>query len=148
MCDIADAQGFVAAVVIRSRLSLTHHDREDLHQYLLVECWRLSLDYDSAGRRPCFSNYAATILRRRVVDWQRKRFGRTTWKAKHKTYTRPRINIESLDNPGRLERDLGARAVDPQVDRDPDLAGLHGAGGRPRAGDHAELGLEPPPRAR
>jgi hypothetical protein len=47
--NVDDAQRFVCSIVSRSGLALSWSDREHLEQYLLVECWRLSLRYQPGG---------------------------------------------------------------------------------------------------
>jgi DNA-directed RNA polymerase specialized sigma24 family protein len=74
--NVDDAQRFVCAIVSRSGLALSWSEREDLEQYLLVECWRLSLRYQPGGPKD-FDGWASRILRVRVVDWTRQRNGRT-----------------------------------------------------------------------
>jgi hypothetical protein len=147
MWDIDDAEKFCSAIVGRSGLQLSFHDREDLAQWLLGECWQLSLCYDTGDPKfpPCFSNYATIILRRRVVDWQPKRLGRTVWKFRDHVHERPRPQLLSLDD--RVESDLGEGPGDPEVDRSPDLARILGKGSRPSARDYLDLGLKPPRRA-
>src|SRR5262245_11295644 len=95
--DVADAQALVGAVITRSGLSLSADEHEDLAEYLLVELWKLSLRYEPGAGR--FSSYATGILKRRVVDWKRSRYGRTRWQFAGYTYERPRPQVVSLDDP-------------------------------------------------
>jgi hypothetical protein len=110
--DIDDTEAFVGAIVSRSGLDLSYHDREDLQQFLLGECWRLSLVYRRGDPHygPRFALYATGILRLRVVDWSRKRLGRTRWQFKDKTYERPRAELVSLD-----ADDAGDSGVEPAL---------------------------------
>ena len=96
---IDDVEAFAAAIVNRSRLELNHHDREDLACYLVETAWELSLKYQRGDPKypPRFSVYAAPILRNRVVDWQRKRFGRTRWVFHDRVHMRPGVELVSLD---------------------------------------------------
>ena len=152
--DIRDSEAFAARIIQRSRLELSYYDHEDLLAYLVETAWELSLRYrrgnpDFPAR---FSVYATNILRRRVVDWQRQRDGRTRWQfAGGRTYERPRPQFQSLDaddgDRDRLERALGPRAGDPADDCGPDLGRVVGERRRSRAQDYAALGLEPPGRA-
>jgi hypothetical protein len=93
--DVVDAERFCASVVTRSGLQLSYHDREDLHAWLVSECWLLSLRFQPGGIS--FSTYAGNTLRRRAIDWQRQRFGRRTWRFKNSVYERPRVELVSLD---------------------------------------------------
>jgi DNA-directed RNA polymerase specialized sigma24 family protein len=95
--DIDDAAGFVGAVIRRSGIKLGHEDREDLHQHLLIAAWQLSLKYDPD--RGSFSSLAGTALRRKIVDWQRQRYGRRTWKFKNRVHERRLPELVSLDDP-------------------------------------------------
>ena len=94
--DVRDAEAFVVAIASRSQLELGLDDAEDFRQYLLAELWVLSTRFEPGGIS--FSSWAATTLRLRVVDWQRKRFGRRRWKFSGRTYERPRVELVSLDN--------------------------------------------------
>jgi hypothetical protein len=130
--DVADAEGFCAFIVARSRLELSYHDREDLHAWLVSECWLLSLRFEPGGIS--FSTYAGNTLKRRSIDWQRQRFGRRTWRFRDKVYERPRVTLVSLDDPGndRLESALGGSGLDDCEHRLADeLRALDQRGSRP-----------------
>jgi hypothetical protein len=149
--DIEDVEAFVWRIVHRSRLDLDFYDQEDLATYLVETCWELSLRYKpGTGSTSSFAGWAATNLRKRVVDWQRRKY-RTRWVFKDRVYERPRPEIISLDgnNPGGdpLGAALGTSGSDPAADRSPDLARLLGTGGGGRARDYETLGLRPPRRA-
>ena len=88
--DVRDSEAFVAAIANRSQLELGPDDDEDLRQFLLTELWHLGVRYEPSRNR-AFSAYAVAILKRRAVDWQRQRFGRTVWKFKDRVYERPRV---------------------------------------------------------
>lgn len=139
--DIDDAERFVSAIAGRSGLTLSWDDRADLEQYLLVECWQLSLRYDGAqGSR--FSSYARNLLQRRTVDWIRKRNGRTRWQfANGRVHERKRPELVSLDN-SELDQ-LGSSqpdgALDDATDRQAFERGLHDSRSRPPAGYAAEV---------
>jgi DNA-directed RNA polymerase specialized sigma24 family protein len=94
--DVDDTAAFVGAIVNRSQLELSFHDREDLGQFLVIECWLLSEQFEP-GRGISFSTYAGTTLRRRVIDWQRAKVGRTVWKFKDRTHTRELPQFVPLD---------------------------------------------------
>ena len=138
--DVDDASGFVAAIVTRSGLALSFHDREDLEQYLLVECWRLSLVYTAGGIS--FSTYAGNTLRHRCVDWERKRRGRTVWRFRDRVHTRSLPQLVPLDSDrDRLEQALAEGAGDRAADRDEAGGGLLAERDRARARDLEALGL-------
>jgi hypothetical protein len=75
--DVADTEVFCAAIVHTSKLQLSPLEREELLTFLIEEAWRLSGRYEPGGMR--FSAFASYMLKWRIVDWQRKRFGRTKW---------------------------------------------------------------------
>jgi Sigma-70 region 2 len=139
--DVRDAAAFVAAITRRGSLKLSFHDREDLEQYLLVELWKLSERYEPGG--VSFSTMAGATLRKRVVDWQRSKLGRTKWQfAGGKTYERERPQVVSLDSPGvdRLDTTVGRSGLDdgaPGVAAE--LRGLQARARRPR-GRNRRLG--------
>jgi DNA-directed RNA polymerase specialized sigma24 family protein len=140
--NVADAQRFVCAIVSRSGLALSWSDREELEQFLLVECWRLSLKYEPGGPKD-FDGWAARILRVRVVDWQRQRNGRTKWVFANHAYERQRPELVSLD----AERDslgaaLGTVGGDSAAVWDEACRGLFAERDRERVRDLDRLGLE------
>jgi hypothetical protein len=147
--DVDDAERFVGAVVNRSGLELSWADREDLQQFLLTTAWEISLAYEPEGSSVTFSSFCGTILRRRVVDWQRARHGRTVWKFKDRIYERPRIELVAFDDSARdrLERTQPEGVGDRAIGGDLSDAGLLECGDRQRARDYALLGLEPDGRA-
>jgi hypothetical protein len=153
--DVDDAAAFTVAIASRAGLALDFHDREELKQFLLVECWRLSLKYDRGNPQypTRFSVYATNILRRRVVDWQRQRLGRSKWTfSDGRSYERKPTVLVSLDADdsvrGRLVDALGTWSSDPAAGGDPDLGGMAATGDRQRAWDFRTLGLRPPRRER
>ena len=131
---IDDVERFAGAIVQRSGLELSLHDGEELHAYLITECWRLSLRYDgSQGSR--FSVWARHTLSLRLVDWQRARWGRTRWTfSGGHSHERARPRHVSLDDP---EHDrLGAALAGGSLDGDAsgfaaDMRGLAERGRRP-----------------
>jgi DNA-directed RNA polymerase specialized sigma24 family protein len=142
--DVDDASAFVWAIVRKGGRELDYHDAEDLHAYLLAECWRLSLRYVPGGVD--FDGWAAKILRVRVVDWERQRSGRTRWQFADRTYERTRPTLVPLDDDsmGDAER---AQSSDPETDCDSSLRRVLAGGSSTRARDYETLGLEPPRRA-
>jgi hypothetical protein len=114
LLDIRDVESFTGRIVERTSGRLSVEDREELHVYLIAECWELSTRFQPG--RISFSSYAGTNLRLRVVDWTRGRFGRTRWVFKDRVYERPRVEIVSLDadDPelGRLDESLAASSMD------------------------------------
>jgi DNA-directed RNA polymerase specialized sigma24 family protein len=147
--DIDDAERFVAVIATRSGLKLTFHDRQDLEQFLLVEVWRLSLRYEPGIIHKGFSTWAGTTLRKRCVDWQRSRFGRTKFAFKDHVYERPRTEFVSFDDPqhNRVVDALGTEPGDLEANWDETLRGLHAERDRTRARDLKILGARPRRRA-
>jgi hypothetical protein len=149
--DVQDAERFVSAIASKSGLTLSYHDREDLQQYLLAECWRLSLKYEPGrGSTKSFAGWATTNLRLGVIEWQRQRFGRTRWKFRDSTYERKRPTIVSLDDDSgddRMGEALGGSGLDDDGDRVADQLRLLGARGRPPARYEDELCKRLPPDA-
>jgi hypothetical protein len=150
--DIDDTEAFVGAIVSRSGLDLSYHDREDLQQFLLGECWRLSLVYRRGDPHygPRFALYASGILRLRVVDWNRKRLGRTRWQRRNpdgslRIYERERTVIVSLDaddfERDRLGETLAEGNGDSEADRNEALGRLYAERDRRRVRDLLEMGL-------
>jgi DNA-directed RNA polymerase specialized sigma24 family protein len=138
--DVRDVEALCTSIVQRSRLSLDHHDREDLTAYLIATCWELSLRYEPG--RTSFSTWATTTLRLRVIDWNRARNGRTRWQFSGHTYERERPRLVPLD--AELVDTLPTGTGDPALDSDPDLGGILDAGDRQEARDYLALGLELP----
>jgi hypothetical protein len=144
--DVEDAFGWCGRF-LDDTVELSYHQREDLHAYLVSECWRISLEFDP-DRGVYFSTFAAGILKRRRVDWLRKERGRTRWRFRGGIYERKLPSFTSLDADGperdRLDAALGAGGGDPTPGRDPALARLLDDGGRRQARDYELLGLEAP----
>jgi hypothetical protein len=148
--DVDDAEAFVARIVERSGLDLSYHDRLDLEQFLLVQCWELSLRYRPGVIRKGFGAYATTTLRKRVIDHQRSKF-RTRWVSRKKVYggfrkkvyERPRPQLIELDDSvvDRLDEVESTRAGDPEAGGDEDWRGLLNDRDRCRAADLELLGL-------
>lgn len=69
---------------------------------------------------PRFSVYATAVLKRRVTDWLRQKNGRTVWKFRTHTYTRPKREFVSLDDAGNHElvESVVTRRGDSEADRD------------------------------
>jgi hypothetical protein len=146
---IDDVEAFTAGIVQHSHFELSFHDRQELHAHLISECWRLSLVYRPGIIRGGFSLWAGTTLRKRLIDWERQRFGRTKWQFSDRTYERPRTEIVSLDDPQRsqLVNALGTRTGDLEASWDETLRGLYAGRDRARARDLKTLGLRPRRRA-
>jgi hypothetical protein len=144
-----DVEAFTAAIVRYSHFQLSYHDRQDLHAFLIEECWKLSLRFEPGIIRGGFSVWAGTTLRKRLIDWERQRFGRTKWQFSDRTYERPRTDIVSLDDPERdqLRDALGAGTGDLETSWDETLRGLHSERDRARARDLKILGVRPRRRA-
>lgn len=135
-----DAEALCRRIFQRSRLELRFHDEEDAVSYLIECCWELSTDYRPGVIRKGFGAYATIALGRELVNWQRKRFGRTTWQFKDRTYERPRPVFASLD-----ELPERGGTVDAETDRLSSLLGLDGPGDRGSLRRERALG-EPPGR--
>ncbi len=96
--DVDDAEAFVKTIAGRSRLDLRWDQREDLEQHLLIELWRLSLSYEPGRIRKGFPAYSTIALKREVVNWQRKTWGRTRWKSKDRVHVRELPKFTTLDD--------------------------------------------------
>ena len=143
LLGIQDVEAFAGGIVQRSGLRLSVWDREELHVWLIEECWRLSLKHDA--ERGAFATWAGYALRRRVVDWERSRFGRTRWVfSDGRVYERKLPRLVPLDE---LDAALAEGTGDPADGGDSTLGGLLANGDRQRARDLSELGLEAPRRA-
>ena len=88
----------------------------------------MSRSYDSArrkGGRTDFAGYLTIALRRRVIDWQRQRFGRTRWIFADRVSEPQRVDLLSLDGgEDPLGGSLTARGGDPQDSGDLGLRGI------------------------
>lgn len=136
--DVRDVEAFTHRL-LPNNPSLDPHEREDLHAYLIAECWELSLRYQPGGIT--FSTWARTTLNLRIIDWKRKRYGRTTWAFHDRIITRPNPRPRSLT-------ELDQRGtVDAQADRHTDLAGLLRTGNSPPPRQTESLGRRPASRA-
>lgn len=141
--DIRDVEAFTAQIINHKHLTQEPCDREDLHAYLIATCWELSIIQPQPWKRS-FSGWATPLLQLRITDWQRNRYGRTTWTFHNHTHTRPRPQPASLndtDIPG---------TVDPQGDRSLDLIRLlrtrdshPPTPNRPRTNSNNSLGQDP-----
>ena len=142
LLGIPDVERFTARILRSSGLELSRQDREELHVYLIETAWELSLKHDP--ERGAFSTWVGYALRRRVVDWQRKRY-RTRWVSRDRVYERPRVELVSLDHCGhdRLEAALAAQPGDREADSGSALGGLLEDRDRQRARDLDALGLGP-----
>lgn len=117
-----DAEPFCRWIFRRSRLEFSYHDEEEAISFLIEECWQLSLGYQHGINAKCFSNYATGLLKHRLTDWQRKRFGRTKWQFADRTYERPRpVHIPLDDRPDTTDPSL---ELDASVYSLADLLGL------------------------
>jgi hypothetical protein len=114
LLGITDVERFCGRVVKQSRLRLSAQDEEEFHTHLIESAWELSLKHDPA--RGAFSVWVGYALRRRAVDWQRTKFGRTRWKFAGRIHERPRTQVVSLDDSGHDRLDAALRRS--SVDRD------------------------------
>ena len=141
--DIEDVGAFVAAIAGNVDAELRWHEREDLHAYLLGECWALHDKWDRSATAS-FSMYARYLLKLRLVDYVRKERGRTRWRWSGGSYERERPRVLSLDAPagadGSTLRELVADGSgDPATDSGSAFARLLEDGDRERDRDHAEI---------
>lgn len=139
--DVDDVFALAGSVIAKSGLELRWHERDDLEAWRVGTAWELSLSFEPGGI--AFSTFAGAILRRRVVDWQRQRLGRTRWAFRDRVYERPRPELVSFDSErDRLDETLASSDGDPAADRGPDLERLLRPGDSARARDLEALGLD------
>jgi hypothetical protein len=132
--ELTDVEAVCANVLRRSQVPAA--DCEEALAFLLVASWGLSERYDAGGRPSRFGHYLKARLPFRLVDWQRQRCGRNTWKFKDGVYERPRVDLVSYDNErDRLDELVAERAGDPETARRSDLDGLLADSGRQRDRD-------------
>jgi len=74
--DIRDVEAFTLNTIHKAKAQLTPQELEDLHTYLIEETWLLSQRYKPGGIT--FSTWAGHTLPKRIIDWKRKTYGRTT----------------------------------------------------------------------
>jgi hypothetical protein len=151
LLDVRDTEALCASVIQKSGLELSYHDHEDLLAFLIETAWRLSLKYEPGrGSTKNFAGWATTNLRLGVIEWQRKRFGRTHWKFRDSTYERKRPTIVSLDDDSgddRMGEALGGGGLDDDGDRVGDQLRLLSARGRAPARYEDEIRKRLPPDA-
>jgi hypothetical protein len=141
--DVDDGVAFVAAITNRTGLELSWSEREDLEAYLVSTLWEISLVYEPGRIRKGFSTWAGIVLRRRVVDWQRAKGGRTKWQFKDRVYERQLPSFVSIDDQfdsDLLGSALGTDGGDDEANRDAPGGGLLGDRDRSRARDLETLG--------
>jgi hypothetical protein len=120
--------------------TLSHHEAEDLHAYLVASAWEISLRFEP-GRGVYFSRYAAPRLRNKSVDCIRKERGRTRWVfSGGRVHERKRPEFVPLD--AELVDTVLAGTGDPEDGDDPDCARLVADRDSRRARDLKCLGLE------
>jgi hypothetical protein len=137
LLGIEDVERFCARVIEKSGLALRHEQRDDALAFLISTCWEISTRYEAGrGSTASFAGFAATTLRLRLVDWQRKEFGRTRWQFDGHTYERERPALVSLDDDsgdGRLGEVVAGGSLDGDRDRAADQLRLLAIRGRPPA---------------
>lgn len=141
--DIRDPEAFVGRIVEQRGGDLNPHQRERLHQFLLIALWELSRGYNNTDGWSSFSGYAGSILPRRVTDFHRspEEGGRTKWhfsNGTHRNLERVIPALVSLDDPvGGADPGI-ARDVTP--DRSTDLLRILGDRDSSPAGPESERG--------
>lgn len=128
--NLIDVEAFCARIVARQLASVGGYlepaDREDAVAYLIGEAWILWSRFDES-KGATFWTYSSPVLRRRMVDWYRSRFGRSS------NAPRPRIVSTDELEQAELERAIRGRAADDPADSYTDLSRmLAGAGRRAR----------------
>lgn len=121
LADVRDVEALCASVLAghmrRTDAVLDPEDQADALAWLIDECWLLyEREYDPTRGVP-FAAYATGILRLRVVEWYRRRFGRNG-------HRRPPHGICSLSElePDQLEQAVHALAGDRESGGAADLA--------------------------
>lgn len=142
--EVEDVESLCARVIQHSGLELSFHDHELLLAFLVETAWEISLTYQPSTP-PRFAIYLQGILRRRVVDWQRNRNGRTRWQFADRTYERPRPQFCSLDD--RLDEAEPGVSVDDEVHSRADLSRILGTGSSSTARTNDTLGTAAPRKA-
>jgi DNA-directed RNA polymerase specialized sigma24 family protein len=143
--DVADVEALLVKVVRHSPFAgkLTRDDRDDLLCWLFEVAWKLSLAFDRD--RGSFSGFLYSSARLQAIEWQRRRY-RTVWKFRDRTYTRPRVDLVSLNGTGdSLAESLAAIDRDLEDGGGPACSGLLANGDSTRARDLGVLGLGPAP---
>ena len=136
-----DTERLAQSVLTRAGLDLSYHDAEDALAFLIEQAWEASTRYEP-GAGASFSTLCTVVLQRKVVDWQRKRYGRTVWKfSGGREYRRERPTVVSLDT-GLLDAEP-ARSGDLADSGTSSLAGILRGGSSTRAWDKETLGLGP-----
>jgi hypothetical protein len=130
--DVVDVEKFCGRILddqLRAfGIRLRSHDDEDAVAYLIGQTWELSLRYDPAHGQS-FSKFARAQLRLRVVDWLRKKLGRTNWSQSDRgVVKRARREVLSLDRfvdeTRELDGGIGAGTLDSPRGCDPTLGRL------------------------
>jgi DNA-directed RNA polymerase specialized sigma24 family protein len=132
--DVHDTQALCRRIIQRAHLELTHYDEEDLHAYLVATCWELS-PTTPAPWHSSFSGWVTPLLRLSIIDWKRKRHGRTRWQYASHTYERPRPQLVSIDELDPVRGFDAAGEGDREADRFASRGGLVAAGDGEAAGD-------------
>jgi hypothetical protein len=127
----------------RSGARLSHHDREDLHAYLVSEGWRISLSFDPSRDRlgaAGFSSYICRVLDRRVADFYRGRFGDAryfTVEERERFGNHLSLDAPAADGGDSLGSTVAGGDGDFAANCGPDLGRLLAAGSESRAEDQA-----------
>jgi hypothetical protein len=157
--DVNDVEALCGSEIRRSSLNLSPQDWEELLVYLIESVWEASLRFEPGVIRSKstvnpdadgqgFGCWARLTLRRRIVDWQRAKLGRTKWQFKGRVHIRELPTIVPFDDSARdrLEQSFAERDGDREASGDLSFAGLDSEGDWQRARDLELLGLEPPRR--
>jgi DNA-directed RNA polymerase specialized sigma24 family protein len=151
--DIRDVEAYCRTLLQNARLEITQHDAEDALAYLVETAWELSTK-EPRQWHTSFSGWLTPLLRLRIIDWQRQRYGRITWTFRDyerdtgrrpQNLTRPRPSIHSLDD--QLADPHATSTMGNPEHRDPDLVRLLTRRASPNAGPYKNLGRKPTHRA-
>src|SRR5512144_1257928 len=94
--DVEDVEAFCIGIFKAKAGEIPDRDHEDAIAYLIETAWELSVEYRTGGM--AFSAYATYTLKRRLVDWQRRQYGRTRWSSPSYVYERPRPHFLPLEH--------------------------------------------------
>jgi hypothetical protein len=160
--DVNDVEALCGSEIRRSSLNLSPQDWEELLVYLIESVWEASLRFEPGVIRSKstvspeadgqgFGCWARLTLRRRIVDWQRAKLGRTKWQFRKpdgsiRTYERELPQLVPFDDSARdrLEQSFAEGDGDREAGGDLSFTGLDSEGDWQRTRDLWLLGIEAP----